>query len=1115
MKCWKCLSVCDEKQKFCPACGTQLQITCQECGTVSPLNDGFCIECGFDLTQEGKSPAKAEKATGQRKHVTALFADLSGYTALSERLDPEEAKDIMNRFFAEIAKILKRYEGFIEKFTGDAVLALFGVPTCHEDDPARSIRAAIEIHHAMVMLSNEFQDKAGGPLSVHIGINTGLVVTGGIRPDDGLHRISGDALNVASRLCSLAKGGETLVGHLTYSLTEGFFFFERLDPAIVKGRVKPVLVYRLLRAKETPSKTHRVSGLRAGLIGRRTEIARLEEGMQDLLAGKGSVIALCGEAGTGKSRLIEEFKSALNQDCVQCYEGSAYAYSQNTAYFPIADLLGHIFRVEGIDSPEKAAEKVENGTRAVVDDAAEVLPYLWEILSIRHLGSEDINPDAWKARLHKAILAFFSGLIRRVPTVIILEDLHWADPSSLEVLPFLVARLNSPVLFLCTYRPPLTLFHSQQLQGEGTLFSEMPITELSPLDVQLMIRSLLGTEVFPASLQQFVDEKVGGNPFYLEEVINSLVESELLVYRGRQWHFEGSVDGRALPATIQGVINSRLDRLDPGAKELLQEASVMGRVFYAEILKKITASGQSPDRFLDKLRQLDLIRVWSAFPDLEFYFRHSLIQEVVYNGLLRNQRRDIHDRVGLALERFFSDKSLEDWETLAYHFKNGHDVCRAVDYLMKSGEKSLKRYALEEANQYFKEAYEILSGNQARSKEEDLQLVELLMRWCLVFYYQGRFEGMSEMLLAHLDLAESSGDKAKIGAYHAWLGHAVFWQGEGLDASYCYLHRALALGEETGDRQVIGAACSFLIKTCAERGYLDEAAVFEERTRGFLELFASDTFFYITYYSGKAFINWFRGDRDELYLSAGELLDYGEKISSLRCIMIGNLMMAFSLFMGQEMEQAIEHTNTVIDQADPYHVMIARTLKGMFLVHTRKFREAELCLNKVIVYSEGEGTEYLRATACIFLGAALAAQGNLSRGVRLVETASEELLKTQRIVFHSLAQFVLGSIYLQILRKSSGKNLSIFLKNVPFLMKNVFSIRRKAEKHLSMAIELSEKAGARGFLGQPYLQMGLLFLATGKPEKARQYLLKATDAFEQCGPQKSLEQARDLLSSIM
>ena len=1113
MKCWKCQSACDEEQKFCLACGTRLHMTCPGCGAISPLNDGFCIECGVDLTGGGKSPARAEKTIGERKHITALFADVSGYCALSERLDPEEAKEIMNRFFAETAKILRRYEGFIEKFAGDAVLALFGVPTCHEDDPARSIRAAIEIHRTMVKLSDKFQDKAGGPLSVHIGINTGLVVTGGIQPDEGLHHVSGDTLNVASRLCSLAKGGETLVGHLTYSQTEGFFCFERLDPAIVKGREKSVPVYRLSGAKETPSKTHRVSGLRAGLIGRRTEIAGLEKGMQDLLAGRGSVIALSGEAGTGKSRLIEEFKSTLNRDSVQWYEGSAYAYSQNIAYFPIADLLRNVFKVEAIDSPEKAAEKVENGTRAVVGNAGEVLPYLLGILSIRHPGFEEINPDAWKAHLHRAILTFFSGLIRRAPTIIILEDLHWADPSSLELFPFLTARLNSPVLFLCTCRPPLTLFHSPQLRGEDGHFREIPITELSPPDVQLMIRSLLGADIFPASLQQFIDEKVGGNPFYLEEVINSLVEAELLVNRGEQWYFEGAVDDRVLPATIQGIINSRLDRLDPGAKELLQEASVMGRVFYAEILNEITAVEQSADRFLDELRQLDLIRVWSSFPDLEYCFKHSLIQEVVYNGLLRNQRRDIHDRVGLALERFFSGKSLEEWETLAYHFKNGHDVCRAVDYLMKSGEKSLKRYALEEANQYFKEAYEILSGNQARSKEEDLQLMELLMRWCLVFYYQGRFEGMSEMLLAHLDLAESSGDKAKIGAYHAWLGHAVFWQGASLDESYRYLHRALALGQETGDQQVIGTAYSFLIKTCAERGYLEEAAIFEERTRGFLELFAADIFFYITYYSGKAYNNWFRGQRDELCRSAGELLDYGERVSSLRCIMIGNLMMAFSLFMGQEMEQAIEHTNTVIDQADPYHVLIARTLKGMFLLHMREFREAELCLNQVIEYGEREGTEYLSTTAYIFLGAALAAQGDLSRGIRMVETASEELLKTQRIIFYSLSQFVLGSIYLQILLKSPG-NLSTFLKNVPFLIKNVFSIRRKAEKYLSNAIELSEKAGARGFLGQPYLQMGLFFRATGKPEKARQYFLKATDMFEQCGPQKSLQQARELLSSL-
>ncbi len=1114
MKCPECHSDQEETQKFCRVCGIQLHLSCPNCGTLVLRNDQFCGECGFAFQTSARLPSKGKKVASERRHITALFADVSGYTALAERLDPEDIKDIMSHLFEAVTKVILKYEGFIEKFAGDAVMALFGIPWSHEDDPIRAIRAAQEIHRTMGALSLKFQNRIGQPLAVHIGINTGLVVTGDIHSDDGTHQVAGDTVNVASRLCGLAKADETLVGHITSGQAEGFFFFERLEPVIVKNRTKPVQVYRVLGAKELPSKTHRISGLRADLIGRDREMARLEKAVGHLLEGKGSVISIFGEAGTGKSRLIEEFKSRLDPGSIKWYEGHAYAYAQNVPYYPLIDLLNRTFQIEESDPPEMAREKAESMVKTIMGDGDAVLPYLGEILSIPYLETVDINPDAWKAHLHRAFLRLMGALVRRAPTIISLEDLHWADPSSLELLRFLLAKLNYPALFLCIYRPPLTIFSPDQIRAMGDSYREVRLKDLLPSETQLLVGSLLRTEAIPLPLQQVIQARVGGNPFYVEEVVNSLIESGVLVAHDGDWRFTGTSQEIMVPATIQGVITARLDRLDAAAKEILQEASVIGRTFYYEILESITTRETPIDHHLHRLQELDLIRIGSRHPDVEYYFKHALIQEAVYDGLLKKQRQNIHERVGLALEKFCRERSLESWETLAFHFKRGRSIHKALNYLVKSGEKSVKRYALEEANQYYREAHDLLSQNQSRSKPEDVLLIDLLIEWCMVFYYQGRFEAMAEQLLAHVKLAESLDDKARIGAYYAWLGHATFWQGAKLKDSYRYLHQALALGDQTGNQQVIGLACSFLIKTCAEMGYLEEAVRFEKRTQDMLELFASDPFFYITYYSGKGYIGWFLGDRQRLHESAQGLLDYGQEISSLRCQMVGNLLMGFRHFVDLDMEPAMEHTQKVITQGDPYHAIFGKLLLGMFLVQRREFERAEDLLTQVIAYSETEQTEYLKTTANLFLGVALAAQGQLAQGIRLVESVSREFMEFQRSVFASLSECILGSIFLQISQRSGKKGLAAFWKNFGFLIKNLPFAGKKAERHLTKAVQLAKQTGARGFLGQPCLQLGVLFKLRGRRAKAREYVSEAIQVFEECGFEAYLNHARELLDAL-
>jgi class 3 adenylate cyclase len=293
-----------------------------------------------------EKPEPSPVAVGERKHVTVLFSDLSGYTAMSEKLDPEEVKDIMTRVFGRIKEVIAKYDGFIEKFAGDAVMAIFGVPRAHEDDPVRAIRAAREIHDLVKFISPEVEGITGTPLSMHSGINTGLVVTGDVNPDKGTHGVAGDPLNVAARLCSLAASDEILVGQDTYRRSRGYFSIEAQAPTQVKGKADPVPIYKVLASRERPATGPRPSAPSGKLIGRKFELVQLAEAAEQIRNGKGAIISISGDAGTGKSRLVEEFRAGLDLDKVQWLEGHAYAYSQNMPYFQLIDMLNRALLIE-------------------------------------------------------------------------------------------------------------------------------------------------------------------------------------------------------------------------------------------------------------------------------------------------------------------------------------------------------------------------------------------------------------------------------------------------------------------------------------------------------------------------------------------------------------------------------------------------------------------------------------------------------------------------------------------------------------------------------------------------------------------------------------------------
>jgi class 3 adenylate cyclase/tetratricopeptide (TPR) repeat protein len=1133
MKCPNCQFENREGVKFCEECGIQFNIECPSCKANIPFGRKFCGECGYDLKPSKDSsaqipetdslpslssaeisPSQIAPIVGERKHVTALFSDLSGYTAMSEKLDPEEVKDITSKIFDDITKVITKYEGFVEKFAGDAVMALFGAAEAHEDDPVRAIKAAREIHNLVNSLSPRYEEHIEQPLAMHTGINTGLVVTGDINLEKGTHGVTGDTINVAARLSDLGNAWDILVGPDTYYQSEGYFDFKEMEPATVKGKSEPIRIYKVLAQKEQPIKIHRLHGFKADLIGRKVEINQLTDAARKLKEGSGVVYSIYGTAGTGKSRLIQEFKASLNLEDIQWLEGHAYPYSQNIPYAPLINLLSRSLQIEEGDPPEEMREKVEAGLKNLIGENQDFIPYVGSLFSLSYPEIEDVSPEHWKAQVQKAIQTVLSALAQRAPTVVCLEDLHWADPSFIELIRLLISEFREPVVFLCIYRPIISLFTGHQISTMVTPYQEIRLQDLSISESQGMVESLLKTDEIPLELQQFLQDKVEGNPFYIEEVINSLIESDTLIRDNGKWKLTREITEAEASSTIHGVISGRLDRLEKESKRILQEASVIGRTFFYEILNRVTELKHKIDLSLRSLERLDLIRARTLQPDLEYIFKHALTQEVVYNGLLKKERQAIHERIGLVMEQLFQDRLPEFYESLAYHFQQGQSVIKAVDYLIKSGEKSLRRYAVEESNQYYQEAYNLLKGQSKKTKEELELLIDVLIKWSLVFYYRGDFRSATKLLTAHERLAESLNDKYRLGMFYGWIGMTM-WARERFRDSYQYLNKALEIGEKTNNEEVIGYACTWLTWTYAELGMHEEAKIAGKRAQEIARSLSSDHYLFLKSLSGIGYLYWLKGEGQKCIEAGRRLVDFGLKRSSIRSQVMGHYIKGLGYFSKGDFQAAIDcFMRATQVSGDPYYFHIPRLLLGMTYTLTGRLQEAEAILREVADYSDKFDTESIGTPAYAMLGGVLLLKGELKSGLKMVEGAQRLFLKNERKFSYIMTEYMLGTFYLQIVLKNDELSLPVKIKNIGFLVKHIPFSSQKAEAHFNKAIETAKEIGAKGLLAQAYLDLGLLHKAKKRADQAKECISKAINIFEECEAEVYLKQAKKAIESI-
>lgn len=682
---------------------------CPGCQAEAAPGARFCPDCGAAL------PVAAPRQDETRL-VTILFADMSGSVATTSELDPEAALDRVSEALEVMSAAVARQGGRIDRYLGDGVLALFGVPRASEDDPVRAIRAALEMRDAA---------RARG-FEITAGINTGDAYVGRVGSD--VHReltAMGPAVNLAARLQGRCEPGEVLVGENAWRIARRAFDFEPRETRI-KGLAEPVAAWAALRQRPRPEVARGVEGLRSALIGRDEEIAALSEALARSRAGAGQAVTVIGEAGVGKSRLLAEARrlalaTAENGECLWL-EGRCLESSATTSYAPIVDLLRERFLpgagVAGRVEP--VAEEIAGlaGDALPAERVDEILVPILNLLSIpdpRALDFADLPPAQVKARTFLAVVEYLQALAGRQPIVVVLDDLHWADSLTVELVPRLVEGLTaSRAVLVCVQRPVqehasrhLVPLIERLAQGRH---AEIRLRPLDEAETHRLVTALLGTEELPSPALGAILGKAQGNPLFVEEVLRSLLASRQIAIGEGGVAVSDRLRVDDVPTTIQSIIQSRVDRIDDEPRRALQAAAVIGRVFSRSLLDEMVGSELDLDRALWQLEQHDLVYLDRVVPEEEYSFKHVFTRDTVYKSLLRKRRGALHHAAVKAIESVYADRLEEHLERLAYHSERTEDAARAAAYLFRAGEKSRRAHLNEEALEAFRRALERLAA---------------------------------------------------------------------------------------------------------------------------------------------------------------------------------------------------------------------------------------------------------------------------------------------------------------------------------------------------------------------------------------------------------------------
>jgi class 3 adenylate cyclase/tetratricopeptide (TPR) repeat protein len=738
MRCAKCGTESKAAKKFCAECGSPLSNRCSKCGSDNAFGAKFCSDCGTSLSASAPfpipvesaapsvritAPAEASPLDGERKTVTALFADIKASTELEQDLDPEEARAIVDPALKLMIDAVQRYDGYVVQSTGDGIFALFGAPVAHEDHPQRALYAALRMQEEIRRYADRLRADGRAPIQIRVGVNTGEVVVRTIATGEGHLEYTpiGHTTNLASRMQTLADPGATAISESTRRLVEGYFTLKPLGPARIKGVTDPVNLYEVTGLGPLRTRLQRSAGRGfTKFVGREREMDAMRHAAERAKSAHGQIVAEMAEAGVGKSRLLFEFKATTAADWM-VLEAFSVSHGKASSYLPVIDLLHSYFKIASQDDQRTRREKIA-GRIAILDRTLEdTTPYLCGLLGI----AEDPDPLAQMdphIRKRGTLDAIKRILLRESlnqPLMVIFEDLHWIDDETQALLNILADSIaTAKILLLVNYRPE----YSHQW-GSKTYYTQLRLDPLGHESADKMLQSMLGDSTELGPLKRLIIEKTEGNPFFMEETVEVLLDDGALVRDGAAVSLTKPLADLKIPPTVRAILAARIDRLSPADKDLLQTLAVIGKEFPLSLVRAVVAaSADDLAPMLDDLQLSEFIYEQPAFGDIEYTFKHALTQEVAYNSILIERRKTLHERIGAAVGELFKDSIDDHLSELADHYARSSNLEKAVECQALAAKRELSQSGYQGALRRLENAIELFAKLPDSRERAELEL---------------------------------------------------------------------------------------------------------------------------------------------------------------------------------------------------------------------------------------------------------------------------------------------------------------------------------------------------------------------------------------------------------
>ncbi len=726
MNCSQCSAENRQGARFCRECGALFAASCPSCGTNVEVGSNFCDRCGTPLTAAPASPSgparapTADDAVGavhaatapagaERRQLTVMFCDLVGSTELAARLDPEVLREVVRSYQQVCDAVIGQLHGHVAQYLGDGLLVYFGYPVAREDDPRRAVRAGVGILETLAPLNTRLQNERGITLSVRIGIHTGPVVVGEIGGASRREALAlGETPNIAARLQTMAEPDTVVISAATHRLLQGRVVVTDLGAQTLKGLPAPLHAYRVEADEAAPSSRDAAAAAVTPLVGRDQEVGLLLAHWEHVKDNRGHVVLLGGEPGIGKSRLVRVLTERISAERSHRWECRCSAYHQDSALYPLIDLFERVLQFDRDDAPAQRLAKLAAGLARYGLALPEALSLWTAFLSLPlpdTVRPLDLTPQRRKEMTFEAIVALLLALAAEQPLLLIVEDLHWADPSTLELVDFLFGQVPAaPILMLMTsrpeFRPPWTT------RGH---FTYLTINRITRTQTEMMVERVTSGKPLPAEVLQQIVVKTDGVPLFVEELTRMVMESDLLRDRGDRYELIDALPPLAIPSTLQDSLMARLDRLGT-VKEVAQVGAALGRTFHYGLLRAIASIDDgSLQRALTRLGESDLLHQRGVPPDATYVFKHALIQETAYQSMLVSRRRQLHKRIGDTLVDRFPETTGTQPELVAHHYTEAGLADQAVDYWQRAGRRAVERSANLEAIAHFTKALGVLA----------------------------------------------------------------------------------------------------------------------------------------------------------------------------------------------------------------------------------------------------------------------------------------------------------------------------------------------------------------------------------------------------------------------